>query len=203
MKMAFFYNNEKFFSLHLPLCYLWLLPLILLLPSCETIWFPHNPFWVPEVVIRCPLNLLFSRPDNQLLQCLCVYLTFQFPHGISGPCLHCLQLVNLSSEPWNLDLSTVSQKLPHKCRAEGNNPCPHPSTLHSASGNPGRDCPPLLEGCSAEPGMSQPVHLCCHSLSDGPLNSNNLPLLPPFSFCRLQGMVIKGSGSLEQPSLQS
>lgn len=200
---VFFNNNEKIFSLHLPCCYLWLLPLIFLLQNCEKILFPHKPFWVPEVVIRCSLNLLFSRPDKQIPQCLCVYLMFQFPHGISGPWLHCLQLANLSLELWNLNLSTVSQKPPHKCRAEGNNPLPHTSTLHPASGRPGRGCPPLLEGCSAEPGMSQTVHLHCHSLSDAPLNSNNLPLLPPFSFYILQGLVLKGSGLLEQSSLQS
>lgn len=67
--MAFFTTSEKFFSLHLPSCYLWLLPFVLLSHNCE-IWFPHNSLWVPEVVMRCPLNLLSSRPDKQLPQCL-------------------------------------------------------------------------------------------------------------------------------------
>lgn len=126
MKMAFFYNNEKIFSLHLPLCYLWLLPLILLLPSCETIWFPHNPFWVPEVVIRCPLNLLFSRPDKRLLQCLCVYLMFQFPYGISGPCLHCLQLVGTVEPEPEHSFSEAASQVPSR----GEQPLPSP--LHTA-----------------------------------------------------------------------
>lgn len=111
--MAFFTTSEKILSLHPPCCYLWLLPFVLLLRNCE-IWFPHDPLWVPEVVIRCPLNLLFSRPHKQLPQCLCAYLMFQFPHSISGPWLHCLQLVNLSLELQSLRLSMVSQKLSHK-----------------------------------------------------------------------------------------
>lgn len=110
--MAFFTISKNFFFFIPALLLLVTAAFCSLLHNCE-IWFPHNPLRVPEVVIKCPLNVLFSRPDKQLPQCLCVSLMFQFPHSISGPWLHSLQLVNLSLELQSLRVSTVSQKLPH------------------------------------------------------------------------------------------
>lgn len=151
MQMAFFTTVRNFFL------YTFLASTCdcCLLSFCcmEKIWFPHNPLWLPEVVMRCPLNLLFSRLDKQLAQCVCAYLMFQFPHSISSPWFRALlSLAALSSAGQSLfgivkpkieqSFSAATSQVPSR----GEWALPSPSSLPSASGSPGCGCPCWWKG---------------------------------------------------------